>query len=64
MNEEQQKAAKEIAQYILDGDGERDSYQEYIEEGGDPRHHVYYLASVVMGREKEFFDDIKDFLLR
>lgn len=51
-----------IAQYILDSDCERDSYQEYIEEGNDPREHVYYSASVVMGCASEFDQDIEDYL--
>jgi hypothetical protein len=55
---EQIEFAKEVAKYILDGDAERDNYEEFIEEGNDPREHVYYKASVVIGNDDEFADDI------
>lgn len=53
---------KIIAQYILDSDCERDSYQEHIEGGNDPREHVYYSAGVVMELDYEFSEDIDNYL--
>lgn len=61
MTDEQIEFAKEVARYILDGDAERENYEESIEEGNDPRDHVYYKASVVIGSDDEFADDIEKY---
>ena len=61
MSEEQIEAAKEVAKYIVDGDGERDNYEEHIGEGYDPRDHVYYQAHVVLGCSSEFDEDVEDY---
>jgi hypothetical protein len=56
-------AAEECANYIFDSDSEQISYQEYIEEGNDPRDHILYCAAVVLGKEQEEFNnDIKEFI--
>lgn len=56
-------AAEECANYIFDSDGEQISYQEYIQEGNDPRDHILYCAAVVLGKEQEEFNnDIKEFI--
>jgi len=56
-------AAEECARYIFDSDSEQISYQEYIEEGNDPRDHILYHAAVVLGIDKEEFDnDIKQYI--
>jgi hypothetical protein len=55
-------AAEECARYILDSDSEQISYQHYIEDGNDPRDHILYLASVVLGEEnEEFQNDIREY---
>jgi hypothetical protein len=56
-------AAAECARYIYDSDSEQISYQEYIEDGNDPRDHILYHAAVVLGEYKEEFDnDIRLYL--
>lgn len=56
-------AAEECAHYIFDSDCEQVSYQEYIEEGNDPRDHILYHAAVVLGKEQEEFNnDIREFI--
>jgi hypothetical protein len=56
-------ASIECARYIMDSDCEQVSYQQYIEDGNDPRDHILYLASIVLGEEnEEFQNDINEFL--
>ena len=56
-------AATECARYIFDSDCEQISYQEYIEDGNDPRDHILYLASIVLNEEnEEFQNDIRLYL--
>ena len=56
-------AAEECARYIFDSDSEQISYQEYIQDGNDPRDHILYHAAVVLGVDKEEFDnDIKQYI--
>jgi hypothetical protein len=56
-------AAMECARYIFDSDSEQISYQEYINDGNDPRDHILYCAAVVLGEElEEFQNDIKEYL--
>jgi hypothetical protein len=55
-------AAEECARYIVDSDSEQISYQEYIQDGNDPRDHILYCAAVVLGEEKEFQTDIDEYL--
>ena len=50
-------SAIECAQYIFDSDCEQISYQEFIEDGNDPRHHILYHASVVLGKDQEEFNN-------
>ena len=55
-------ASIECARYIMDSDCEQVSYQQYIEDGNDPRDHILYLASVVLGEEnEEFQNDIREY---
>jgi hypothetical protein len=56
-------AAMECARYIFDSDSEQISYQEYINDGNDPRDHILYCAAVVLGEElEEFQNDIRQYL--
>jgi hypothetical protein len=56
-------AAEECARYIFDSDGEQISYQEYIQDGNDPRDHILYCAAVVLQEElEEFNNDIREYL--
>jgi hypothetical protein len=56
-------AAEECARYIYDSDSEQISYQEYIESGNDPRDHILYHASIILGEDKEEFEwDINFYL--
>jgi hypothetical protein len=56
-------ASIECARYIFDGDCEQVSYQEYINDGNDPRDHILYHAAIVLGEEsEEFRNDIREYL--
>lgn len=56
-------AAEECARYIFDSDSEQISYQEYIQDGNDPRDHILYCAAVVLQQEmEEFNNDIREYL--
>lgn len=55
-------AAEECARYVFDSDCEQTSYQEYIQDGNDPRDHILYSAAVVLGYEDDFNTDIDEYL--
>lgn len=56
-------AAEECANYIFDSECEQISYQEYIQDGNDPRDHILYCAAVVLGKEmEEFQNDVNEYL--
>lgn len=55
-------AANECARYIFDSDCEQLSYQEYIQDGNDPRDHILYHAAVVLGETEDFQVDINEYL--
>jgi hypothetical protein len=55
-------AAMECARYIFDSQCEQDSYQEYINDGNDPRDHIMYHAAVVLGETEDFQIDIDEYL--
>lgn len=56
-------AAKECARYIFDTQCEQESYQEFIQDGNDPRDHIMYCAALVLGESSEEFEnDIKEYL--
>jgi hypothetical protein len=54
-------AAMECAKYIFDSDCEQISYQEYVQDGNDPRDHILYHAAVVLGETEDFQIDIDYF---
>ncbi len=55
-------AAMECARYIFDSDSEQISYQEYIQDGNDPRDHILYCAAVVLGETEDFQIDIDEYI--
>jgi len=55
-------AAIECARYIFDSDCEQISYQEFIQDGNDPRDHILYHAAVVLGETEDFNIDIDEYL--
>lgn len=55
-------AAMECARCIFDSDSEQISYQEYIQDGNDPRDHILYHAAVVLGETEDFQTDIQEYL--
>jgi len=61
-NFNQSAMAMECARYIFDSDCEQISYQEYIQDGNDPRDHILYCAAVVLGETEDFQIDIDEFL--
>lgn len=61
-NTDYETAAMECARYIFDSDSEQVSYQEYIQDGNDPREHILYCAAVVLGETEDFQVDIDEYL--
>lgn len=61
MSLDYQTASMECARYIFDSDAEQISYQEFIQDGNDPRDHILYHAAVVLGEEQEFEIDINEY---
>lgn len=59
--DEYKVAAEECARYIFDSDAEQISYQEYIQDGNDPREHILYCAAVVLGETEDFQIDINEY---
>jgi len=55
-------AAMECARYIFDSDCEQVSYQEYVQDGNDPRDHILYLAAMVLDETDDFQSDIDEYL--
>lgn len=55
-------AAMECARYIFDSDSEQLSYQEFIQDGNDPRDHILYHAATVLGQTEDFKIDIDEYL--
>jgi hypothetical protein len=54
-------AALECARYIFDSEAEQISYQEYIQDGNDPRDHILYCAACVLDNTEEFQIDIDEY---
>jgi hypothetical protein len=46
----------------MDSDCEQVSYQEYVQDGNDPRDHILYHAAVVLGEVEYFAPDIDEYL--
>lgn len=61
INLDYQTAAMECARYIFDSDCEQISYQEFIQDGNDPREHILYCAAVVLGETEDFQIDINEY---
>lgn len=55
-------AAIECARYIFDSESEQDGYEEFIQEGNDPRDHILYHAAIILGYSKDFETDINEYL--
>jgi hypothetical protein len=55
-------ASFECARYIMDSDCEQVSYQEYVQDGNDPRDHILYLAAIVLDETDDFQSDIDEYL--
>jgi hypothetical protein len=62
INLDYETAAMECARYIFDSDCEQTSYQNYIEEGNDPRDHILYCAAVVLDETEDFQIDINEYI--
>ena len=61
-NVDYETAAMECARYIFDSDSEQISYQEFIQDGNDPREHILYHAAVVLGETDDFQIDINEYV--
>jgi hypothetical protein len=55
-------AAMECARYIFDSDCEQISYQEFVQDGNDPRDHILYHAAIVLDETDDFAPDIDEYL--
>ena len=55
-------AAMECARYIFDSDSEQISYQEFVQDGNDPREHILYCAAMILGETEDFEPDIDEYL--
>jgi hypothetical protein len=62
MNNKFEQASKECARYIFDSDCEQLSYQEFIQDGNDPRDHILYSAALVLDELEDFQIDIEEYL--
>ena len=62
MNNKFEQAAKDCASYIFDSDCEQISYQEFIQDGNDPRDHILYSAALVLDRLEDFTVDVEEYL--
>lgn len=61
-NIDYETAALECARYIFDSDAEQISYQEYIQDGNDPRDHILYHAALVLDETEDFQIDINEYI--
>ena len=61
-NLEYKLAAEECARYIFDSDCEQISYQEYVQDGNDPRNHILYCAALVLNETEDFQQDIQEYI--
>lgn len=55
-------AAMECARYIFDSDSEQISYQEFVQDGNDPREHILYCAAIILGETEDFQPDIDEYV--
>jgi hypothetical protein len=55
-------SASECAIYIFDSESEQISYQEFVQDGNDPRDHILYHAAVVLGKTEDFAPDIDEYI--
>lgn len=55
-------ASMECARYIFDSEWIQTSYQEYVQDGDDPRDHILYLAAMVLDETEDFQPDIDEYL--
>lgn len=55
-------ASVECAIYIMDSDCEQVSYRKYVQDGNDPRDHIFYLAAIVLDKTDDFQSDINTYL--
>jgi hypothetical protein len=62
MSIDYETASMECARYIFDSDCEQIGYQEFINDGNDPRDHILYHAAVVLGETEDFTKDIEQYL--
>lgn len=60
-NKEFLESARECASYIFDSETEQNSYQNYIEEGNDPREHIMYHAAIILCKDDQFDVNIQKY---
>jgi len=51
----------ECASFILDSEEVQTSYVEHIKNHNDPRDHIFYYASVVLGKTDAVSNDIMEY---
>lgn len=62
VSKEELIAATRCAEYIYDSEWLQDGYQDFIENGNDPREHVIYQAALFLGKDEPFQVDINEYL--
>lgn len=55
-------AATRVAHFIKESASEKATYHEHLEQGGDPRESVFYLAHVVLGDVSRFSNDVSTYI--
>lgn len=56
------EASYECARYILDSEWEQNNYRSFVEEGNDPRDHIFYCAAVILDIVDQLQDDIDEYI--
>jgi hypothetical protein len=54
-------AAEECANYIFNSDSEHINYEDFIQQGNDPREHILYYAAIILGEVDQFQTDIEEY---
>jgi hypothetical protein len=55
-------AATRCAEFIYDSEWLQDGYQNFIENGNDPREHIMYHAAVFLGKSEPLKVDVTEYL--
>jgi hypothetical protein len=54
-------SANKCAKFIFNDSHQRELYESHIRLGKNPRDHIYFDASLVLGKDDEFDTDIQEY---